>query len=90
METTTLELPTKLYTNLESLAENDDQDITALLEQWVKEAQRQRWIQGWQELRDLIREEGGLDVGETKEEIVAHMRKTRQEIFEEEYAHLYR
>jgi len=46
-----------------------------------------------EKLRQGIREAGGLKalgLGETKEEIIESLRRTRQEIFEEEYAHLYR
>ena len=52
--------------------------------------QRRAWLHGWAELRSLIEQEGGLQVGATKEEIVEKMRQTRYEIFEAEYAHLYR
>jgi hypothetical protein len=40
-------------------------------------------------LREQIRQEGGLSVGLTKEELVERLRQTRTEIFEAEYAHLY-
>lgn len=91
METITLELPRSLYMDLQALAEEEDEDLVALLSQWVQQAhQRQAWLRELRDLRNLIQREGGLDVGDTKEEVVAQMRKTRQEIFEAEYAHLYR
>ncbi len=48
------------------------------------------WEEGWQQLRQQVSESGGVMVGLTKDEIVARLRQTRQEIFEAEYAHLYR
>ncbi len=47
------------------------------------------WEEGWQQLRQQV-SESGVMVGLTKDEIVARLRQTRQEIFEAEYAHLYR
>ena len=41
-------------------------------------------------LQQAIAEADGLGLGETKEEIIENLRKIRQEIFEQEYAHLYR
>lgn len=88
METMTLELPGVLYADLQALAAEEEGDLVTLLSRWVRE--RQHWLHDLQELRALIRREGGLAVGNTKEEVVEQMRKTRQEIFEVEYAHLYR
>jgi hypothetical protein len=48
------------------------------------------WREGLAQLQASIAEHGGLNVGETTEEIVEHMRRVREEIFEAEYAHLYR
>ncbi|MBN1888952.1 MAG: hypothetical protein JW850_13240 [Thermoflexales bacterium] len=90
-KTMTLELPADLYTDLQSLAAGEKVGLVEMLTRWATLArQRHAWIQGWEELRELIKREGGLLVGATKEEVVEQMRKTRQEIFEAEYAHLYR
>jgi len=89
--TITLEIPQSIYTELQLLAQEEQLDLIELLSQWVKSArQHHAWQHDLQELRDLIQKEGGLQVGTTKEEVVEQMRKTRQEIFEAEYAHLYR
>lgn len=48
------------------------------------------WHEGLARLQASIAAQGGLNVGETTEEIVEHMRRIREEIFEAEYAHLYR
>jgi hypothetical protein len=91
METVNLELPASLYTDLQSLATEAQVDLVDLLTRWAKLArQHHAWIQGWQDLRALIEQEGGLRVGASKESVVEHMRKTRNDIFEAEYAHLYR
>lgn len=89
--TITLELPAQVYADLQSLADEAKIDLVEMLRRWTKQTSEQRaWVQAWDDLRRLVQEEGGLHVGTTKEEVVEHMRKTRQEIFEAEYAHLYR
>jgi hypothetical protein len=90
METISLELPARLYTDLQALATEEQIDLVEMLTRWAGHAQPRRdWIRGWEELRALIQQEGGLPVGTTREEVVERMRKTRHEIFEAEYAHLY-
>ncbi len=48
------------------------------------------WREELAALQASIKAHGGLNVGETTEEIVETMRRTRQEIWNAEYAHLYR
>jgi antitoxin (DNA-binding transcriptional repressor) of toxin-antitoxin stability system len=48
------------------------------------------WREELAALQASIAAHGGLNVGETTEEIVEHMRRTRQEVWDAEYAHLYR
>ena len=48
------------------------------------------WREELAALQASIAAHGGLNVGETTEEIVETMRRTRQEIWDAEYAHLYR
>ena len=48
------------------------------------------WREELAALQASIAAHGGLNVGETTEEIVEHMRRTRQEVWDDEYAHLYR
>jgi hypothetical protein len=87
----TLELPISLYNKLQALAAEEQLEPVEMLTQWAELAsQRRAWLRGWAELRELIKQEGGLQVGTTKEEIVEQLRRTRYEIFEAEYAHLYR
>jgi hypothetical protein len=87
----TIQLPADLYQELESLASEEESDPVTLLTRLVKEARQRRSLrQLWDELCDVVQSEGGLDVDATTEEIVEKLRKTRQEIFDAEYAHLYR
>lgn len=89
--TVTLNLPRQLYTDLQSMAGETRMDLVEMLAHWTTLARQRRvWLRELQDLRDLIQQEGGLTVGNTKEEVVAQLRKTRQELFEAEYAHLYR
>jgi hypothetical protein len=43
----------------------------------------------FRQLQQQIRASGGFGLGETKEEVITNLRKVRQQIFYEEYAHLY-
>jgi hypothetical protein len=89
--TVTLELPDQLYTDLQSLAAENRVGLIEMLTRWATlSRQRRTWLRGWEELGELVRQDEGLQVATTKEEIVEQMRKTRHEIFEAEYAHLYR
>ena len=91
MKTVTLELPASLHADLQALAVEEQTNLVEMLAQRVKlTRQRRGWVRGWKELQALVEQEGGLQVGTTREAVVEQMRKTRQEIFEAEYAHLYR
>lgn len=90
-KTVMLELPSDVYQSWQQLAAEEQADLIEMLRHWIQLAgQRRAWRQDLQDLRHLIQQEGGLQVGMTKEQVVEQMRKTRQEIFEAEYAHLYR
>ncbi|MBC6422358.1 MAG: hypothetical protein GDA43_14080 [Hormoscilla sp. SP5CHS1] len=90
-EHVTLELPANLHEQLQALATAEETDVVSYLEQLVTNAyQRERWLKTLDNLYQLIQARGGLQLGDTQEEINERLRQTRQEIFEEEYAHLYR
>ena len=90
-KTMTLELPAPLYAALQSLAEDEQQDLTEVIAGLVESAhQRRAWIRDLVALGEQIRQDGGLQVGTTKDQVVERLRQTRHEIFEAEYAHLYR
>jgi hypothetical protein len=87
----TLELPVSAYDQLQELAVAEQKDPIEVITELIDMAhQRQSWLRELEELRDLIREQGGLQIGTTKEEVIEKLRQTRREIFEAEYAHLYR
>jgi RNase adaptor protein for sRNA GlmZ degradation len=89
--TVKLELPASLYADLESLAENEEQDPVEVIAALVNSARHRRaWLRDLEPLRAQVRDDGGLHLGATKEQVVARMRQTRRQIFEAEYAHLYR
>ena len=87
----TIQLPAQLLSELEALASAAQSDVVSVLGDLVTIARRRRTLgNDWQALCAEVRRTGGLAVGQTTEEIVEQMRKTRAEIFEAEYAHLYR
>ncbi len=89
--TVTLELPTHLYTELQAIAMREQMDLIELIAHFVRQSHHHRTIQDdWKMLCELVQQQGGLQVGHSTEEIVERLRQTRQEIVEEEYAHLYR
>ncbi len=71
-----------------------DEFARQALEEKLERLERQQaYRRELEKLRQGIQEAGGLKalgLGETKEEIIESLRRTRQEIFEKEYAHLYR
>lgn len=90
-ETVTLQLPASLYADLEELANETHRDPIEIISIWLEESrQRRQWQQGWAELRAQVQENGGFQLGESADEIVVQTRRSREGIFEAEYAHLYR
>ncbi|MGH2415490.1 MAG: hypothetical protein ACRDEA_17735 [Microcystaceae cyanobacterium] len=90
-ELVTLQLPANLYEKLQTLATEEHTDLAGVITKLVTKAYQQRsWLHDLVALRQQIQNEGELSLGNTKEEVVARLRQTRQEIFETEYAHLYR
>jgi hypothetical protein len=91
METTvTLQLPSKLYDELQLLAAEERSDPVEVIGRLVAMASRRRaWLRDLEDLREEIRRDGGLQVGTAQDKVVERLRQTRREIFEAEYAHLY-
>ncbi|MBO1349010.1 MAG: hypothetical protein EBE86_017215 [Hormoscilla sp. GUM202] len=84
-EHVTLELPANLHEQLQ------ETDVVSYLEQLVTDAyEGERWLKNLNDLRQSIKDGGGFQLGDTQEEINERLRQIRQEIFEEDYAHLYR
>jgi hypothetical protein len=91
METITIQIPSTVYVELEAIAAEEQSDPITVLTALIKNARYQRtFSQLWQELVEQVRRDGGLNVGATVDEIVDQMRTVREDIFEAEYAHLYR
>ena len=87
----TVRLPASLYAELETLATEERTDPVEITGRLVTAAsQRRAWLRDLTALREEIRRSGGLKTGATKEKVVERLRRTRREIFEVEYAHLYR
>ena len=88
----TLILPTDIY---QEIAEAKERQQTRSIAEFIRQAveekvARMRWQRDLQELRSEIQEAGGLKLHGSKEEIIERLRETRRQIFEAEYAHLYR
>jgi hypothetical protein len=91
-EVISLELPISVYNKLQELVTEEQSDPVTVITHLVTVAHQHRsWLRDLATLRQQIQQEGGLQqVGSTKEEVIERLRQTRREIFEAEYAHLYR
>lgn len=91
IEVVSLELPVSVYNKLQELVTEEQSDPITVVTHLITIAHQHRsWLRDLTELREQIQRDGGLQVGNTKEEVVERLRQTRREIFEAEYAHLYR
>lgn len=97
MSTTTVvwEVPENLYGELvkaqtELAFPNLADFVTQAVQRYLAEIQHEHWQQEFRDFQKQVRVAGGFNLGTTKEEIIARLREQRQEIFETEYAHLYR
>ena len=88
----TLALPTDIYREITAAKERQEtSSIAGFIREAVEEkVNRIRWQRNLAELRAEIREAGGLKLQGNKEEVIERLRETRRQIFEAEYAHLYR
>ena len=88
----TLELPMNVYEEILAAQERQQiQNIAEFIQEAVMEKlTRMTWQQNLEALQSEIRKAGGLRLSGSKEEMIERLRETRREIFEAEYAHLYR
>jgi predicted CopG family antitoxin len=87
----TIELPEDLYNELRSLADSEQTSPVDIINRLVRTATLHReWLDDLTALRQQIQEEGGIQVGSSRDEVIERLRQTRRTIFEAEYAHLYR
>lgn len=90
-ELITIKLPANLYEKLQALAIEQHTDPASVIASLITDATQQKnWMRDLNGLRQQIRNDGGLNLGSTKEEVIDRLRQTREEIFESEYADLYR
>ena len=90
-ETVTLELPATLYAKLEKLAIEEQTDLENLIATLVDSAFKQRaWLHELTQLREQIERDDGQKTESDQEEFIEQLRQARREIFDAEYAHLYR
>jgi hypothetical protein len=87
----TLKIPVTLYTDLQKLVIQHQTTPVEVLHLLVQNALRQQsWQQDVAALREQVWSDGGLPISDDEEAFFEQLRATRQEIFEAEYAHLYR
>ena len=97
MESTSIvwEVPEKLYSEVvkaqtELAFPNLTDFLSQAVQRYLAEIQHASWQQEFREFQKQVRADGGFGLGNTKEEVIEHLRQQRQHIFEAEYAHLYR
>ena len=83
-------IPVDLYQKIQQLATEEQSDPISLIEQLISHAyQHKSWLNDLAILRQQIQKDGGLQLGNTQEEIINNLQSTRREIFETDYANLY-
>jgi queuine/archaeosine tRNA-ribosyltransferase len=88
------QVPENLYRELvwaqEELAYPDLLDfITQAVQRRLAEIRHEAWQREFRQLQRDVYATGGFGLGETRDEVIENLREIRQQIFEEEYAHLY-
>lgn len=88
----TVEIPATVYAELRAIADERKSDPVQEITTWVRTMrQRQVWQRGWADLRAMVQKRPPSDMkGKSTEMLLEQMRRTREEVFEAEYAHLYR
>jgi hypothetical protein len=64
--------------------------VTQAVKRYLAEIHHETWRLEFRQLQKQIRSAGGFGLGYTKKEVMANLRKQRLQIYETEYAHLYR
>jgi hypothetical protein len=90
----TLKVPEDMYDELIQVQQkmcypNVPAIISDAVQRYLAEFRHEIWHLEFRQLQKQIQAEGGFSLGETKAEVIANLRKQRQQIFEEDYAHLY-
>ena len=89
------DVPEPLYQELikaqESMAYPDIIDLVSnAVQRYLAELDHESWQQEFQALQKQVRATGGFKLGSTKEEVIESLRQQRREIFESDYADMYR
>jgi len=64
--------------------------VSQAVQRYLAEIKHETWLREFRQLQQQVRATGGFGLGETKEEVINKLREQRRQIFEEDYAHLYR
>lgn len=88
----TIQVSVRLHEKLQTLADMGHTDPVGVIEKLVASVDQQRgWLRDLSALQQQVQADGGLATDKTtRDEIIAQLRQTRQELFETEYTHLYR
>lgn len=87
----TIRLPKQVYDDLLSLQSASLPTPVEIITELVREArQHHDWLEDLAQLRVQIRQDGGLQIGTNEDDVIETLRRTRETVFSEEYAHLYR
>ena len=90
-ETVSVNLPVGLYARLQELAAESDSTPSDQIAMLVENAfMRRAWLRDLDELSKQINRDDKRVNELDQEEFIEQLRKARREIFEAEYAHLYR
>jgi hypothetical protein len=63
--------------------------VSQSVQRRLAEIRQERYLAKFRKLQRQVRESGGLKLGDTEDEVIARLRETRKQIFEEDYARLY-
>jgi len=56
----------------------------------LSDIKTEAWQRKFKQFQKQFHAAGGFGLGETKDEVISNLRKIREQVFEEEYADLYR
>lgn len=63
--------------------------VSLAVQRYLAEIRHETWWVEFRKLQQQVRASGGFQLGQTKEEIIANLRKQRHQIFESDYANMY-
>lgn len=63
--------------------------IAQAVQRYLAEVQHENWQQEFRSLQQQVRNSGGFQLGQTKENVIAHLREQRRQLFESDYADMY-